>query len=147
MFSSYSYSYCYVPVVVNGTSACLESIIETSEIAPLVPPFMYNYQCSNVILTSFIPVFIYGTTATCYHVSYTMTANGRDAIVIGYALQFLIPIGFLCVTGFRLETIPVSNYILYFLFFVSSYVSLYAIRSEIDASSLDGNIVARLLDR
>ena len=61
VFSSYAFSYCYVPIVVNDTSACLESIVRLVDVAPLIPPFNYNYQCSNVLLTNYIPVFIYGT--------------------------------------------------------------------------------------
>jgi hypothetical protein len=30
-------------------------------------------------------------------------------LILGYALQFLIPIGFLCLTGFKLEFIPVRK--------------------------------------
>ena len=60
VYSSYTYSYCYVSIVVNDTSACLESIIKEVDIAALIPPFNYNYQCGSVVLTSYIPVFIYG---------------------------------------------------------------------------------------
>jgi hypothetical protein len=60
VLSSYTYSYCYVPIVVNDTSACLQSVIREMDVAALIPPFNYNYQCGSVILTSYIPVFIYG---------------------------------------------------------------------------------------
>jgi hypothetical protein len=46
--------------VINDTSACLEEIIQEVDIEALLPPFNYNYQCGSVILTSYIPVFIYG---------------------------------------------------------------------------------------
>lgn len=59
--SSYSYTDCsnLVYDVATGVSTCKAFTSIEVDVAALVPPFLYQYQCSSVVLTSYIPVFIY----------------------------------------------------------------------------------------
>ena len=43
----------------EGISECVAYTRTEVEVAAVVPPFLYHYQCSSVVLTSYIPVFIY----------------------------------------------------------------------------------------
>ena len=59
--ASYSYSPdCAITGYSHtGESVCTEVNDVYVEVAGLVPPFSYNYQCTSVLLTAYIPVFIY----------------------------------------------------------------------------------------
>lgn len=59
--SLYSYEDCTRSVLklVSGLFVCEELGQFTVDVPPLTPPFSYNYGCSSVILTSYIPVYIY----------------------------------------------------------------------------------------
>ena len=55
----YSYEQCGLyGSDASGNSFCSAYISIEVDSAPLVPPFIYNYQCASVLLTSYIPVFI-----------------------------------------------------------------------------------------
>jgi hypothetical protein len=43
----------------TGDPVCTDTSDVIVDVAPLVPPFTYNYQCTSVLLTAYIPVFIY----------------------------------------------------------------------------------------
>ena len=63
---------------------CTEEIFKEVEIAPLTPPFSYNYQCSSAILTAYIPVYLYI-----------------------YALQILLPFAYVgLLTFFKYDNFP-----------------------------------------
>ena len=59
--SVYSYEDCLVGSLnlESGVYTCAEYAEFTVDVPPLTPPFSYNYDCSSVILTSYIPVYIY----------------------------------------------------------------------------------------
>ena len=58
--SAYVYDYCLQYVTYpSGTTVCDETAVETVLVAPLVPPFSYNNQCSSVLLGAFVPVYIF----------------------------------------------------------------------------------------
>ena len=58
--SSYQYITCFeVAINPDGTSECVDYGIIEGEVVPIVPPFSYNNMCSSVILTNFIPVYIF----------------------------------------------------------------------------------------
>lgn len=69
--SSYAYTYCSRRIVESNT--CLVYATTEIEVAPLVPPFSYNNLCSSVVLTSYIPVFLFV-----------------------YSFQILVPIVYIC---------------------------------------------------
>jgi hypothetical protein len=45
--------------VSSGETLCLHYSLGTVDVAPVTPPFTYNNLCGSVILTSYIPVYIY----------------------------------------------------------------------------------------
>lgn len=55
--SSYSYNFCFQHVTATGECVVLGT--EDVTVAPLVPPFSYNNLCSSVVLSSFVPVFMF----------------------------------------------------------------------------------------
>ena len=55
--TSYSYIYCFQRTVTEVQ--CTTFGTRVMEVAPLVPPFSYNNLCTSMILTSYIPVFIF----------------------------------------------------------------------------------------
>lgn len=61
--SGYSYQICDTTAIltVNGTdyATCVAESSKYVQVAPLVPPFSYNYMCSSTVLTAYIPVYIY----------------------------------------------------------------------------------------
>lgn len=59
--SLYSYEDCSLNVLKleSGVMECREYAHFSVDIPPLIPPFSYNYDCSSVILTAYIPVYIY----------------------------------------------------------------------------------------
>lgn len=56
--ASYSYTYCKQFFVVPDISSCLQSETLTRQTA-YNPPFIYNYQCSSSLLTTFINIYMY----------------------------------------------------------------------------------------
>ena len=58
-------SYVYTPDCAvtkyshTGEPICTDTSAIFVDVASLVPPFSYNYQCTSVLLTAYIPVFIY----------------------------------------------------------------------------------------
>lgn len=109
VLSSYSYSYCYIPIVVNDTSACMASIVRQNDVAALIPPFNYNYQCGSVVLTSYIPVFIYGTVVHVEHPTlfFPLLINSWCHGFTGYAIQLFMPLLFSLQILLKYEPIPV----------------------------------------
>jgi hypothetical protein len=69
--SSYAYTYCDQRLV--SSSDCFAYKTTDVEVTPLVPPFSYNNLCSSVVLTNYIPVFIFV-----------------------YSIQLLVPMVYIC---------------------------------------------------
>ena len=59
--SIYSYEDCIQTTlwIDTGILECTGYAYFSVDVPPLTPPFSYNYDCSSVILTSYIPVYIY----------------------------------------------------------------------------------------
>ena len=59
--SLYSYEDCSRSTLMlsSGLFECSEYAQYSIDVPPLIPPFSYNYDCSSVILTAYIPVYIY----------------------------------------------------------------------------------------
>jgi hypothetical protein len=59
--SFYSYEDCSRTTLQleSGLFECQEYAQFSVDVPPLTPPFSYNYDCSSVILTAYIPVYIY----------------------------------------------------------------------------------------
>lgn len=58
--SSYEYSFCRaVGYGADGSSFCVLTGVAEVDVAPLTPPYSYNHLCTSVIITSFIPVYIF----------------------------------------------------------------------------------------
>jgi hypothetical protein len=58
--TSYSMQSCAYAVFRGNSWICQDYTTVLAESAAIVPPFVYNHQCSSVLLTSFIPVLIIG---------------------------------------------------------------------------------------
>ena len=84
--SRYSYESCnhYVYNSDTGTSCENYGIVHV-DVADLIPPFLYHFQCSSAVLTSYIPVFVYA-----------------------YMFQLMLPIGVFVMTCIPFCTIPLS---------------------------------------
>ena len=59
--SAYSYKFCSLyEFNADGTAAeCMEVTTEAVDIIPIIPPFSYNNQCFSVLLTTYIPVYVF----------------------------------------------------------------------------------------
>jgi hypothetical protein len=59
--SSYQYLQCdnYLFLIAQGKEICLYSSYTSVDVVPIVPAFTYSNLCGSVILTSYIPVYIY----------------------------------------------------------------------------------------
>jgi hypothetical protein len=58
--TQYTMDTCLERLYLPTSSRCLRWIPTQTESAPVTPPFVYNNQCSSVLLTSYIPVLIIG---------------------------------------------------------------------------------------
>ena len=60
--SSYTYQECADWLIFAGVSkrVCASYEAITMEVLKVTPPFTYSYQCGSTILTSYIPVYMYG---------------------------------------------------------------------------------------
>ena len=73
--STYEYTYCQgLGVDSEGNSACVIYAVADVAVAPLIPPYSYNNLCSSIMLTGFIPVYIFV-----------------------YAVNMLVPLWYVCV--------------------------------------------------
>jgi hypothetical protein len=48
-----------VLITSNNEKICIAYAPITAQVAPVIPPFTYNYMCSSVVLTAYIPVYLY----------------------------------------------------------------------------------------
>jgi hypothetical protein len=84
IYSFYSINVCSSYSAFLNQKICTEEVYTIVEIAPLIPPFSYNYQCASAILTSYIPVYMYI-----------------------YSLQILLPFAYvLLLTWFKYDDFP-----------------------------------------
>lgn len=59
--SAYSYDFCSV-VSLNpdgSQGSCLQHSVQEVDVIPMTPPFVYNNLCSSVLLSTYIPVYIF----------------------------------------------------------------------------------------
>ena len=61
IISYYSIDYCDTYTAYYFVKICTADEFQHDNIpiAPLTPPFIYNYQCASSVLTSYIPVYLY----------------------------------------------------------------------------------------
>lgn len=59
--SAYSYDFCrrYFLNEDNTQGECLQYDVADVDVIPMTPPFIYNNLCSSVLLTTYIPVYIF----------------------------------------------------------------------------------------
>ena len=57
--SSYSYEACSVWTYSSSDAVCKETATFDVDLVALTPPFIYHWQCASVLLSAYIPVFIY----------------------------------------------------------------------------------------
>jgi hypothetical protein len=57
--SSYSYQYCALSFVLDGSIECLITAPAIMDVLKITPPFFYSYQCGSTLLTSYLPVHMY----------------------------------------------------------------------------------------
>ena len=56
----YTYPQCYYYLThLDGTVGCTAYVDVSSEVQPITPPFIYNYDCGSTLLRAYIPVYIY----------------------------------------------------------------------------------------
>ena len=59
VYSQYQYSFCEISEFQNGVHTCLSESIRTVDVSPIQPPFLYNNQCTSIMLISYIPVYVF----------------------------------------------------------------------------------------
>jgi Leucine-rich repeat (LRR) protein len=58
--SSYSYQSCVLTgLLPDGNTVCLHYGLRIMDVLKITPPFFYSYQCGSILLTSYIPVYMY----------------------------------------------------------------------------------------
>jgi hypothetical protein len=57
--STYSYVGCIASVQLGALFECAAYNEFTVEVIPVVPPLTYNYICTSVLLSAYVPIFIY----------------------------------------------------------------------------------------
>jgi Leucine-rich repeat (LRR) protein len=61
--STYSFQTCDTTAILTvdevDYSICVSESTSTIDVAPLTPPFSYNYLCASTVLTAYIPVYLY----------------------------------------------------------------------------------------
>ena len=61
--SHYSHEVCdfwfYADISQEGGRTCGQFSMHDVDVVPLIPPYIYHYQCGSVFLTLYIPVYIY----------------------------------------------------------------------------------------
>jgi hypothetical protein len=85
MLSTYEYKKCDIFLILTNfdKTFCIQYSSVSVDVVPFVPPFAYGNLCGSVILTSYIPVFIYvyiisivvnvtWTYVCCTYVDYSM---------------------------------------------------------------------------
>lgn len=82
--SSYNYESCSLWGYSDTESVCAETATYHVELVSLTPPFIYHWQCASVLLSAYIPVFIYT-----------------------YVFQFAYPLTLILLSFFKYTTLPV----------------------------------------
>jgi hypothetical protein len=61
IMSAYTYDFCsVVSVDADGMQgSCLQYSVQEVDVIPMTPPFIYNNLCSSVLLTTYIPVYVF----------------------------------------------------------------------------------------
>ena len=60
LISFYSFTVCdHYELDRDGNRYCSNYISSYRSVPPVVSPYIYNYQCSNAILQSYIPIYVY----------------------------------------------------------------------------------------
>ena len=63
IISHYSHEVCdfwyYTDIEDRESRVCRQHSMHDVDVVPLVPPYIYHYQCGSVFLTLYIPVYIY----------------------------------------------------------------------------------------
>jgi hypothetical protein len=94
--SSFDYSACDNTVILANIdkAVCVHYSFVTVDVVPIVPPYGYSNLCSSVILTSYIPVYIYiyiigilqnviWTYVNCTYVTYSKCPTSIQFFLMG----------------------------------------------------------------
>ena len=99
MSTPYGFEVCDLFFIIADERVCVEWIEVEAESVDVIPPFIYNNQCASVILTSYIPVLIFGFAiqiVTCFLLPFLFcqvekqTESGLSKIVYSKTIRGLL---------------------------------------------------------